>query len=106
MSLDAEIIGRRLAFAIDALGKNQADVCREVGFSTAQLSQYCTGRRVLTLTSAIKLREAYGLTLDYLFFGDMGGLPTRVSDDLRKHTKPVNGPAASPPPTKPNHTKQ
>jgi transcriptional regulator with XRE-family HTH domain len=58
---------------------SQADMCRAAGFSSSQWAQYETGERRLSLNAALKLHSIFGVTLDFLYLGDMSGLPVRLA---------------------------
>lgn len=52
--------------------------------SQAQYHQYESGKRRLSLDAGLALCNAYGLTLDWLFRGDMSGLPMRLATEIRE----------------------
>ena len=88
-----EAVAQRLREFRESLGKNQAQLCRETGFSTAQWAQYETaanGRRI-SLEGALTLNKHYGVTLDFIFLGDRSGLPVRIAEKLptAASTQPV-----------------
>lgn len=73
-------IGARLKSLRIALGfEVQADFCRHVGLSETRYNSFETGARRLTLQAADHIKGATGVTLDYLFHGDTGGLPLNLS---------------------------
>lgn len=82
MASSAAAIGKRLVAMHTALGISQADVCRATGFKENRYSQYVNGVRPLTLGAAMKIADAYGVTLDYLFRGNPGSLPANLQQKI------------------------
>lgn len=74
MSGSAKAIGKRLQAMHAGLDVSQADVCRATGLKTNRYSQYVNGERRLTLAAAEKIVDAYPVTLDWLFRGNVAGL--------------------------------
>lgn len=77
-----EAVGRRLRLTRDVFGLGQSDFCRRAGIAQNAYSQFETGRRMLTLESAIRLHESYFLTLDWLYLGDASGLKLSLADSI------------------------
>ena len=76
-------VARRLTLARRALGVNQQTFAEGGGLSQPQYNQFETGKRRLTLESALKLCDAYSLTLDWLYRGDPSGLPYRLATAIQ-----------------------
>lgn len=73
-------IGKRLERLRVALGwPNQAEFCRKLGIAANRWNQYENGSRRITLDVVNKLRLKFGVTADYIYFGDESGLPTRIT---------------------------
>jgi hypothetical protein len=68
-------IAYRLALFTKATGLIQAEICRRSGLKENAYSQFVNGQRRLTIDAAMKLRDTFGVTLEYLYAGDMKGLP-------------------------------
>ncbi len=83
MARTAADIGKRLVAMHNALGITQADVCRAIDLTSGRYNQYVTGKRLLTLDVAVRLVAAYGVTLDWLFLGDVSALPVRIHQKLQ-----------------------
>jgi transcriptional regulator with XRE-family HTH domain len=83
---------QRLNLALKALGKTPAQVSRETGIGQNALSQYAKGKRTISRRDALRLKERYGLTLDWLLAGD----PTGLSVGLRDKLQAVSGPPTAP----------
>lgn len=77
---DNQTISARLVRLRNALRMSQADMCRAIGVAPNRWNQYESGERRITLEVAGKLRERFGVTADWLYFGDESGLPQRLTD--------------------------
>lgn len=73
----------RLKAAREAINPNQSEFAVRAGMTQNRYNQYETGERPLTLDAALKLRDTYGLTLDYLFRGDATLVPHALMERLR-----------------------
>lgn len=73
----------RLRQARMAINPNQSEFARRAHLSQNRYNQYETAQRPLTLDAALKLRDTYGLTLDYLFRGDTALVPHGLMERLR-----------------------
>lgn len=80
--LNTTEIGRRLKATRKALGLNATEFSGRAGIKQNAYSQYETGERMLTLTSAVKLAAEHRLTLDWLYRGDASGLPHGLAKKL------------------------
>jgi len=67
-----EIVGLniRLTEILAERGIKQADLCRLTGLASSMISHYCTGQRIPSVPTIVKIAEALGTTVDYLSFGD------------------------------------
>src|SRR5258706_3691859 len=75
-------IGRRLARAREALGLSQVDFCRAAGIAANTYNQYEKGVSRPELDKGLAICRAHGLTLDYIYRGDVSGLPIRIAGKL------------------------
>lgn len=71
-------VADRLRASLAALGVNQARACRMTGLRPNALSQFLSGRP-LSRAAAIRLRETFGISLDWVYMGDPRGLPARLA---------------------------
>jgi transcriptional regulator with XRE-family HTH domain len=76
-------VARRLASARLALGLDQQQFGTRAGLSQPQYNQFENGKRLLTLSAALKLCDSYNLTLDWLYRGDPSGLPYALATKIR-----------------------
>jgi transcriptional regulator with XRE-family HTH domain len=72
-------VALRLAMTRVALGfENQADFAKRANLSQNRYNQYETGERRITIDAAMKLKKAFGISLDWIYDGDRNGLPHAV----------------------------
>lgn len=76
------MVGNRLQMTRLALGKSQADLARVLLISPQRWNNYERGARPIDIEFAIRLCERFGLTLDWLYRGQMGGLPFELAQRL------------------------
>lgn len=80
---DRVFVGQRLTAIRKALGLNAAELCREVGLKPNTWSQWEKGKRIPDLHYMMRLVEIYPVTLDYVYLGQMEGLPYDFAIKLR-----------------------
>lgn len=73
-------VGKRIDRLRTHLGLTQVAFCAKHGFSTTQYTNWKSGLRRPSVDEAMKLVDAYGLTLDFIFRGREDGL----SENMRK----------------------
>ncbi|CUH68656.1 transcriptional repressor DicA [Thalassovita gelatinovora] len=72
-------IGHRLRAARKALGYNQTDFAKRAGFTKGQVSNWEGGAHRPSLDACIAMRETYGLSIDFIIFGNMDALPHKIA---------------------------
>jgi transcriptional regulator with XRE-family HTH domain len=77
-------IGLRLRITREAFGLPQGEFAKRAGIEPNTYNNWETGDRVPDLTYALRLCETYGLTLDWIYRGEIKGLPFQLGDDLRR----------------------
>ena len=78
-------VGARLEATRLALGfDHQADMCREIKAEPNTWNQWERGVRLIDLGVAIRLCSRFGLTLDWIYRGDMAGLPLSLAGKVRR----------------------
>jgi transcriptional regulator with XRE-family HTH domain len=77
---DNHTISARLVRLRAALRLSQAEMCRAIDVAPNRWNQYESGERRITLEVAGKLRQRFGVTADWIYFGDESGLPQRLTD--------------------------
>lgn len=82
MTDSPEAIGARLERVRTILGMSKRDFAEKAGVSEQSYGPFENGKRPLSLDAAKKLRKAYSLPLEFLFFGNTAELPHRIAKDL------------------------
>lgn len=77
-----EAIAKRLRATREALGINQAEFAERANIPNNTYNQYEQAKGRPSLDFAFKLRDTYGLTLDWIYDGDPSGLPHRIAKNL------------------------
>ena len=80
-----KVIGPRLKALRRALEiETQVEFAHAIGIEKNTYNPWEKGSRPLTFEGACLIRKKYGIPLDYLFFGNMDGLPDWVRIRLLK----------------------
>lgn len=61
-----EIFVKNLRFLMDARNINQADICRELGVSSATVSDWCTGKKYPRVDAMQRLADLLGVRFSTL----------------------------------------
>ena len=77
-----EAIGARLAQVRAILNLTKREFASRAEMSEQVYGPFENGKRPLSLEAAKKLRKAYALSLEFLFFGDKDKLPHIIAKDL------------------------
>ncbi len=77
-----EAVAARLKAAREAIGLGKKEFCERAGLSMQVYGPFENAKRDLTLDAAKKLRRAYQLPLEFMYFGKIDDLPTRISRHL------------------------
>jgi len=64
-------VGRRIIALRERAGLQQQQLAKDLHLAKSTLNGYETGDRPLTMETARRLRRRFGVTLDWLLFGDM-----------------------------------
>jgi transcriptional regulator with XRE-family HTH domain len=86
MGRSTEDIARRLVATQQALELSAAELCRRAGLSENQWSQYTNPKagRPITRQQLYKLKDAFGITFEWVYDGDPSRLPHEIAVKLRK----------------------
>ncbi|AWB21214.1 XRE family transcriptional regulator [Methylobacterium currus] len=79
-----EAIGARLKLVREALELSQAEICRRAGIATNTWNNYEKGKNRISLDEALKVANATGIPLDYIYRGIDAFLPVHVGDGIRR----------------------
>jgi DNA-binding XRE family transcriptional regulator len=82
MPVTSKTIGRRLLRTRQALKLSQAEFCRQIGVERNLYNPFEKGRRRITIDVAMKIRDRYGVTLDWIYAGDPHALPSGLYHQL------------------------
>ena len=74
-----EAVAARLAKVRLALGLEKKDFAERAGLQQQVYGPFENGKRPITIDAAKKLRKAYGLSLEFIYFGKMDDLPHRIA---------------------------
>ena len=73
--INSQNIAKRLRVLRKMRGKLQKEVCEEIGMTTPTYNNFEKGRARPNVENAALLAAYYGVTLDYLYFGKLDGIP-------------------------------
>lgn len=78
-------ISARLVATQQALGISPAKLCKDSGISQTQWSQFTDPdyKRRITLAAAFKLKDTFGITLEWIFDGDRARLPHEIASRVK-----------------------
>lgn len=84
MARSIPIIAERLVATQQALGISPAELSRRTGIPPNQWTQFTDPKykRRITLAAAYKLKDAFGVTLEWVFDGDRAKLPYDIASKL------------------------
>jgi transcriptional regulator with XRE-family HTH domain len=82
MPVTPKTIGRRLLRTRQALKLSQAEFCRQIDVERNLYNPFEKGRRRITIDVAMKIRDRYGVTLDWIYAGDPHALPSGLYHQL------------------------
>jgi transcriptional regulator with XRE-family HTH domain len=74
-----QAIAQRLIATREALGISQAELCRRAGIATNTYNQWERAIIRPSLDHAVRLVQAFGLTLDWIYLGVLSGIPHRLA---------------------------
>jgi len=74
---DAAAVGYRLTLTRRAFGSGQQAFAEMADINASAYNQYERGKRLISVSHAVKLVDAYHITLDWIYLGDPQAL--RVS---------------------------
>lgn len=77
--------GRRLKETRLALDfANQKDFAKEIGMDKTTYNPFETGKRRITLAAAIRIKQRFAITLDWIYCADPSGLPAKVFQKINR----------------------
>ena len=79
------MVARRLRAIRLALGLNKASFADMVGIDRSSYTKIEKGEKPLLPYTAYRIYELYGLDMNFLYLGQVGGLPAALSRKLITH---------------------
>jgi len=79
---DREAVAARLKRVREVLGLEKKEFAENAGLTMQTYGPFENARRDLSLQAAKMLRKRYQLPLEFLYFGKIEDLPTRISKEL------------------------
>lgn len=77
-----DAVAARLKRVREILGLSKKEFAERAGITEQGYGPFENARRELSLSAAKKLRKRYGLPLEFMYFGKIEDLPTRISKEL------------------------
>ncbi|MDR9393958.1 MAG: helix-turn-helix transcriptional regulator [Roseovarius sp.] len=84
---DPPVVARRLAAARNALGLSKAELADQLGIDRSSYTKIEKGSKPLLAPSAFRLYELHGIDMNYIYLGQVGGLPAKLSSKVMSHLK-------------------
>lgn len=78
-----EAIGKRLELTRQVFGYQQNEFCQKAGIAENTYNQYEKGQRRPSVDMALRLVDAFGITLDWIYRGDPSGLHHRTAEAIK-----------------------
>jgi transcriptional regulator with XRE-family HTH domain len=66
----------------EALGYTQTTLARLIGSPTSLINNFEAGTRRISIDKALALKRATGLTLEWIYTGDITSLPRPLADRI------------------------
>lgn len=79
------MVARRLIAIRAALGLNKADFADQIGVDRSSYTKIEKGVKPLSPPSAYKIYELYGVDMNFIYLGQVGGLPSILSKKVTSH---------------------
>ena len=74
-----EAVANRLKAAREALGLSKAEVADSLGLDRSSYPKIEAGRKILLPAHAYGVCQLYGVDMNYLYLGQLSGLPSSLS---------------------------
>lgn len=98
----SKAIGQRLTLTRDALGLSKKDFALAAQMLANHLGEVEDGKKGIGVDKVRNLKDAFGVTLDWVYDGDIDGLPLKLATAIRG-LQGVRAPAPPRPPTHPTN---
>jgi len=77
-----DAVAARLKRVREVLGLGKKEFAEKADMSEQAYGSFENAKRELSLQAAKKIRKTYGLSLEFLYFGNTDDIPTRISKSL------------------------
>ena len=84
LSASRDETARRIDLTREALDITVRDITEETGISKSSWNNYVKGRSRPNVEDAIRFSVRYGVTLDWLYRGDLSGVSYKVATKIRE----------------------
>jgi hypothetical protein len=75
-------VAERLRLLREALGIDQAEMCRQTGIGTSAWNNAETGDNRIGVDNAMKIRKRYSVGLDYVYANDYTAIPSKLATKI------------------------
>lgn len=82
--LEPPMIARRLVATREAIGITQAELCRRADIKPNAYNHWEKGHGRPSLDQAVRLARTLGITLDWIYLGDLSGVPHGLASQIRR----------------------
>lgn len=82
---DPVMVAPRLIALREALGMNKTDFARMIDVDKSSYTKIEKGEKPLQAATAYKIYQLYGVDMNFIYMGQVGGLPNRLSSAIINH---------------------
>lgn len=79
------VVAARLRAVRAALGVNKANFADAIGVDRSSYTKIEKGEKPLLPSAAYRIFELYGVDMNFIYLGQVGGLPVRLSSLVMSH---------------------
>lgn len=90
VEMDPVRIGRRLRFTREALGLRPSQMADLLGIERTYWTRYEKGHRKISYEVGALMVAHFGVTLDFIFLGNLAGVPLDLAQRIRKAEEQVD----------------
>lgn len=84
---DPSIVARRLESVRETLGLSRAQFADQLDIDRSSYSKIAKGDKPLLPPTAYRLYELHGVDMNFIYLGQIGGLPSRLSSQVISRLK-------------------
>ena len=83
------MVAPRLRAAREALGMSKAEFADRIGIDRSSYTKIEKGQKPLLPKDAQRIFQLYGIDMNFIYLGQVGGLPSRLSSKVMSHLSGV-----------------